>query len=136
MAQRQRGEGRREGAGLGGAQPGRPGILGILGGADQSVGPLEEVEQKWEESLGEERGEDCTEGRKLGGWQEHFHLSPTCLLNLPIPSKLPKVAQGSPASGPLLMPFPTRSVLPNPSQGSFEASSQVTPLPSSLILPG
>lgn len=44
--------GRGRGKGTGCAEPERPGILGILsvpGGADPSVGPLEEEGQKWEE---------------------------------------------------------------------------------------
>lgn len=77
--------------------------------------PLEEGKQEWGESLGEERREDSAKGSK------HTPTLSGSSPDPPISSKLPKEAQGSPASGPLLKPFPTPLKTP-----SFNASSQVS----------
>lgn len=75
--------GSRESSRHGGAEPERPRITGILRRADQSIGPLEEVRQKWGESLGEEIGEGSAQGKgQIPGWPltrafpSFSHLSP------------------------------------------------------------
>lgn len=75
--------GSRESSGHGGAEPERPRIMGIPRRADQSIGPLQEVRQKWGESLGEEIGEGSAQSKgQIAGWPlmraflSFSHLSP------------------------------------------------------------